>query len=376
MKSNEWIIKYRSLRKTRKFIKNPGVFFRDFLNKKYPVITNELMCHKDDESILLYHDLMMESKLVFDKPIDIVYTWVNDKDPEWIKKCEYYKNRSGNYGKYALDVARFSNHNELYYSIKSVMKYIPWVRNIYIVTDQQTPEWIMEFSKAILVDHKEIIPNRYLPTFNSHVIEAFLYNIEGLSENFIYFNDDVFVARELPVGHFYKSNGLSSLFISNKSINDMVHRGVVSPTLSASVIGLNLLKRDYGLYIDSPLVHTYVPLKKSMFKKVWSKYGNEIESFLPNKFRTDSDLNLATFFVPWYSYIHGHSTLARDICYYFNIRSLAANNYYRMLKEAKGSPSCPHSFCANDFTITHPAVENYHTLLISMLNYYFEDDLL
>ena len=105
MKSNEWIIKYRSLRKTRKFIKNPGVFFRDFLNKKYPVITNELMCHKDDESILLYHDLMMESKLVFDKPIDIVYTWVNDKDPEWIKKCEYYKNRSGNYGKYALDVA-------------------------------------------------------------------------------------------------------------------------------------------------------------------------------------------------------------------------------------------------------------------------------
>lgn len=374
MKEIEWAMKYKILRKTKKLIKNPGVFFRDFLNKKYPVITNELLCNKDDESVLIYHDLVTENKFSFSDPVDIVYTWVNDKDPNWISKHNYYKSHADNYGEYALDVARFSNHNELYYSIKSVLRYIPWVRNIYIVTDQQTPEWINEFSRIIIVDHSDIISQNYLPTFNSHVIEANLYKIKGLSEHFIYFNDDVFVARELPIGHFYKSNGLSSLFISNKSISDMLNRNVISPTLSASVIGRNMLKRDFGVDVDSPLVHTYVPLKKSMFKKVWELYEKEINSFLSNKFRSNTDLNLATFLVPWFSYIQGESTFSRDICYYFNIRSPAANNYYRMLKELKGSNACPHSFCANDFTTSHAIVENYHSHLIEALNYYYEDN--
>ncbi|HGF0770970.1 TPA: Stealth CR1 domain-containing protein, partial [Kluyvera georgiana] len=334
----------------------------------------EILCNKDDEEILIYHDLITERKLTFNEPVDVVYTWVNDQDPEWLKKCNHFKNIADNYGKYALDIARFSNHNELYYSVKSVFKYIPWVRNVYIVTDQQAPSWIGEFERIKVVDHKDIIAEDYLPTFNSHVIEAHLYKINGLSENFIYFNDDVFVARELPVGHFYKSNGLSSLFISNKSISDMLNRNVISPTLSASVMGKNMLKKDFDVDIDSPLVHTYVPLKKSMFKKVWESYEREIKSFLPNKFRSNADLNLATFLVPWFSYIQGGATLSRDICYYFNIRSPAASNYYRMLKEVKGSDACPHSFCANDFTTTYPVIENYHSLLITTLDYYFDGD--
>lgn len=372
----EWTAKYESLRKTRKLLKNPGVFFRDFFNKKYPVINNEIKCSQEEEEILIRYDLITERKLDFEGVIDIVYTWVNDKDPIWLEKCRKYKNNSKHYGQYAIDNARFSNHNELYYSIKSVVKYMPWVRNIYIVTDQQKPEWINEFRNIEIVDHTDIIPEIYLPTFNSHVIEAHLHNIQGLAENFIYFNDDVFVARELPTGHFFKSNGLASLFISNKSIVSMLNRGVTSPTLNASLYGRNILQRDYGIIIDSPLVHTYVPLKKSMFENVWNSYEDEIKSFLGNKFRTNEDLNLATFFVPWFSYIQGFSTLSRDICYYFNIRSPAAKNFYHMLRMVKDKNNCPHSFCANDFTTTHQVVEDYHSSLISMLNYYYGDEII
>ena len=78
--------------------------------------------------------------------------------------------------------------------------------------------WVSEYAKVQHIDHSEIISSKYLPTFNSHVIEAHLHNIPNLAENFIYFNDDVFVARELPPGHFFKGNGLASIFISRKSL--------------------------------------------------------------------------------------------------------------------------------------------------------------
>jgi len=190
----------------------------------------------------------------------------------------------------------------------------------------------------------------YLPTFNSHVIEAHLHKIDGLAEHFIYFNDDVFVARPLPVGHFFKSNGIASLFISQKSLDDMHKKGNPTPTLNASLAGRSLLAQQFdGEMLDSPLVHTYVPLRKSLYLKCWQAFEHEINSFLPNKFRANNDLNMATFLVPWFSYLNGSAVLARDICYYFNIRSPAAATYFNALHVSKKNGTLPHSFCANDF---------------------------
>lgn len=86
------------------------------------------------------------------------------------------------------------------------------MRKIYIITDNQTPEWIDLYSNVTIIDHRDIIPKEYLPTFNSHVIEAYLHKIKDLSEYFLYFNDDVFVSREIPKSHFFKSNGISSIY--------------------------------------------------------------------------------------------------------------------------------------------------------------------
>lgn len=183
--------------KTKKFIKNPIIFSRDYLNKYYPQSYTEL---KIDEVYELALSSYIESDYVTvgdDMAVDVVYTWVDNTDNQWQEKYKYYKNqdKQNNIGAFATDIARFSNHNELYYSIKSVKKFLPWVRNIYIVTDEQIPLWLHEFSDIFLINHSDIIDKKYLPTFNSHVIESFLYKIPNLSENFIYFNDDVFVAK-------------------------------------------------------------------------------------------------------------------------------------------------------------------------------------
>lgn len=341
------------MRKIKKFFKNPGVFFRDHLNKRYPVFRNEIFCREEEESILMRHDLAIEEKISVTFPVDVVFTWVDDKDPEWVARYnDCRETYSGESGLHAKDPARFSNHDELKYSLRCVLKYLPWVRNIFIVTDNQHPAWVdKHYDKRVkIVDHRDIIPALYLPTFNSHVIEAHLHKIDGLAEHFIYFNDDVFVARPLPVGHFFKSNGIASLFISQKSLDDMHKKGNPTPTLNASLAGRSLLAQQFdGEMLDSPLVHTYVPLRKSLYLKCWQAFEHEINSFLPNKFRANNDLNMATFLVPWFSYLNGSAVLARDICYYFNIRSPAAATYFNALHVSKKNGTLPHSFCANDF---------------------------
>lgn len=362
------------MRKLKKFFRHPGIFVRDHLNKKYPVIRNEIACSEDEEHILIRHDLALESQIKIDFPIDVVFTWVDDSDPKWQQRYQHYKTliNQQNIGEHATDPARFNNHDELRYSLGSVLKFLPWVRKVYIITDGQCPKWLKSSDRIKIIDHTEIIEHQYLPTFNSHVIEAHLHKIPDLAEHFIYFNDDVFVARPLPAGHFFRSNGIASLFISKKSLATMQQKGTNTPTLSASLNSVSILNYDFSLIIDHPLVHTYVPLRKSMFEEAWKLYSADVTSFLPNKFRTNNDINMATFFVPWLSYIQGTAVPSRDICYYFNVRSPAAATYFKVLEIAKKKGTLPHSFCANDFNTKIKSNSDYKGLLESALKHYFE----
>ena len=91
------------------------------------------------------------------------------------------------------------------YSLRALWLHAPFVRNIYLVTADQRPDWLDDSDDRItLVSHAEIFPDSdMLPTFNSHAIEACLHRIPGLSEHFIYMNDDVFFGREVSSDLFY-----------------------------------------------------------------------------------------------------------------------------------------------------------------------------
>lgn len=92
---------------------------------------------------------------------------------------------------------RYRDSSELRFSIRSLVKNAPWVRHIYIVTDNQIPHWLnLETTQLSIVTHEEIFPNKsHLPVFSSPAIESHLHRIPGLSKKFIYFNDDVFLGR-------------------------------------------------------------------------------------------------------------------------------------------------------------------------------------
>ena len=361
-------------RKLKKLINNPPIFFRDYFNKHYPLTHTELGVDEATESAFIEYagvNNVQGSEL----PVDVVFTWVDNTDPKWQQNYQYHKSKVdlSLVGQFATDLARFDNHNELYYTIKAVKQNLAWVNHIYVVTDNQTPSWIDEFDGVSVIDHRQIIDEQYLPTFNSHVIEAFLHKIPNLSENFIYFNDDVFVARALPKEHFYSANGLASIFVSSKVLSELAARGVRTPTMLATQKSLKLLQTLHPHKITNALVHTYYPLKKSVYALAWENFEEQIRLFLPNRFRGNNDINMATFLVPWLAYYERLATERIDVCYYFNIRSRKALTCYEKLIRLKKLGASPHSFCANDFNseLKNPVLD-YRERLLAMLEEYYD----
>ncbi len=140
-------------------------------------------------------------------PIDIVIAWVDGDDPVLRKKRMSYLNPNQSENHPGAAQTRFHSLNEVEYCVLSILKFAPFVRKIFIVTDQQDPKinqavklYFPERLKDIrLVDHTEIFEGyeQFLPTFNSICISNMLWRIKGLSDQFVYFNDDIFLLRSV-----------------------------------------------------------------------------------------------------------------------------------------------------------------------------------
>ena len=141
--------------------------------------------------------------------IDLVYLWCDGNDPDWLEKKNAALKVLGKPPvKNAVNDCRFVQSDELMYSLRSVEKYAPWIRKIFIVTAGQTPVWLnLDHPKIKMVDHKDIMPAEALPTFSSTSIESCLPYIEGLSEYFLFANDDMMFWNNVTPQDFFTSDG-------------------------------------------------------------------------------------------------------------------------------------------------------------------------
>ncbi|MGZ9842213.1 stealth family protein [Weissella confusa] len=148
-------------------------------------------------------------------PIDLVVTWVDQDDKKWLKKyAEYSESNERDYE------IRYRDYGTLMYLFRSIEKYAPWINQVYLVTDEQVPDFL-NIDSVTVIDHKDIIPEDYLPTFNSNVIEWHLTNIKGLSEHFLYFNDDMFFNAPVRPEDFFDHSG---------KIKDNIAYNLIMPT--------------------------------------------------------------------------------------------------------------------------------------------------
>ncbi|CAB3386425.1 Hypothetical predicted protein [Cloeon dipterum] len=112
--------------------------------------------------------------------------------------------------------SRFLDKEELRYSLRSVEKYAPWVRHVYVVTNGQIPYWLnLDHPRLSVVTHQQLFLNQsHLPTFSSPAIESHLHRIPGLSKRFLYLNDDVMLGKEVWPEDFYTSSEGQKIYLS------------------------------------------------------------------------------------------------------------------------------------------------------------------
>lgn len=247
--------------------------------------------------------------------IDFVISWVDSADPEWQQKKQAYS------GKKVVNSSngaeRFRDYGTLRYLLRSIDMYAKWVHHIYLVTDNQRPRWLDDKSDRLtVIDHQDIIPNKALPTFNSSAIELCLDNIPGLSEHFVYFNDDFLINRQVTPNDFFK-NGLScdyriySRLIPNSDfdhilLNDTacINRWLQGKTktlkgmftqsygLRGNIKNILQLILNGGKVSHYALYHNAYSLTKTEFRQVKTLWNSIIEHTIMQQFRTKDDVNI------------------------------------------------------------------------------------
>lgn len=167
------------------------------------------------------------------------------------------------------------------------------MRNIYVVTDAQRPEWLVEDERLSVVDHRELFPDpSALPVFNSHAIETVLHRIPGLSEHFLYLNDDGFLLREQKPQQFFTTTGAARFFPSPTKINDLGERA--EPHEAAAMNNRALLEDRFGVTITQGMLHSPHPHLCSYLEEVTERHAEEIARTRTARFRSPTDLSLVS----------------------------------------------------------------------------------
>lgn len=243
-------------------------------------------------------------------PIDFIILWVDGNDPSWLsEKNQWDTNHVGL-------VNRFRDWDNLQYWFRSVEKFTPWVNMIHFVTWGHLPKFLnINHPKLHIVKHSDFLPQNVLPTFNCNPLELNLHNIPGVAEQFVYFNDDMFVLQNLQPTFFFRDG----IPCDRAIFNALIPNGESLFHLRANNLAIvnkhfdkkKYLKKNFrkyfslkygkflyrtaallpwgqftGFYDDHlPISHT-----KSLIKEIWETETEILTETTTHKFRQKTDL--------------------------------------------------------------------------------------
>lgn len=254
-------------------------------------------------------------------PIDLVISWVDGEDPDWLKARARAQGKTLNFSDTLNHASRYREIGLLRYALRSVEDNLPWVRKIYLVTPGQKPHWLaLNHPKLEIINQDDIIDPAFLPCFKSTTVEWFLHKIPGLSEHFIYMNDDMLFNRSLSPQDFFV-DGLPKLTAIYRPIpiNDFSH--MVLSTLNAvnrnftqgSIVrkepkkfldlrngkeyiynyvfrSLDILSKQETIKTTYEFPHVALPLRKSTIEQIWEAEKEQLEATCKRTFRDYADV--------------------------------------------------------------------------------------
>jgi hypothetical protein len=236
-----------------------------------------------------------KEKILETNKIDIVVPYVDSSDENWQRLYLQYTPKTvkeDSNGK-----QRFRKNDLFKYWFRSVEKYVPWVNNVFLLVQSisQVPNWLLNTDKVKIITHEQFIPLEYLPVFNSQAIEMFLHKIPGLSERFLYSNDDMYFTGPLNPEDYFTSKGVKIDF-------KLAYIGLTAPMPLWKIAILNsgfLVNKEeteslkeLGTYITP--MHVTRPYLKSKIEEVHNVYGEEILKSI-TKFREEHNFTVYVY---------------------------------------------------------------------------------
>lgn len=249
-----------------------------------------------------------------DHPIDLVMPWLDDRDPAWRKERGVYSEK-----KDEDQVELFRDWELLRYWFRGVEKALPWIHKVHFLTWGHLPPWLdTEHPKLNIVRHEDFIPKTYRPTFSSIPISLNIHRIPGLSEQFIYTNDDFYFLAEVKQEEYFQ-NGLPCDCLCAQPITEVDAKGFghilwsnidalneffdmhecmqahpdkwFSPEYPQAVLDTNLWAQRLRRFPGFKNPHLPTPMLKSTFETVWEKAHDRMHHSSLHKFRALDDCN-------------------------------------------------------------------------------------
>jgi len=305
-------------------------------------------------------------------PIDAVITWVDGNDPQHQRKMSDAVSLEKNKRLY-VGGSKYKQVGEIYYCVMSIIKFAPFVRNIFIVTDGQIPEFVkknkINDTRIKIVDHKEIFKGllEFTPTFNPRCIDALLHRIPGLSERFIYFNDDMFLIKKTGQDDWYTEYGDPVLRGKwSRSYNTLWYKKAaalffpfltkrpsynLSQSVSANMAGFH--KKYFRSF------HAGRPLLKSVFEDYFRKNPQTLRDQLQYKFRHQDQF--MPYSLGWHLMIKNRGTVLKpniNLKEITNIKKVSLDKFKNLLNSAHKSPKI-FSLNIQDLNLGSEEVQNY-----------------
>lgn len=306
------------------------------------------------------------------EPIDVVYTWVDGSDPAWKERMHRAladARATTTLHPTATNESRFVSRDELKYSLRSLDMYASWVRRVFLVTDGQVPDWLdVNHPKLTIVKHSELFgENGTLPTFNSHAIESQLHRIPGLSEYYLYLNDDVFIGRPISPAHFFHGNGIAKFFLSDQQVplGDPLDDDL--PVVSAAKNNRRLLFDRFGRAWSQKVQHVPHAQRRSTVEQMEREFAEDFKRTASSQFRHRDDISVAASMQHYYGYATGTSMPAKIRYFYADIACADTEFRLKVLLKKRNHDV----FCLNDHDSAEISVEEQTRIMQDFLRNYY-----